>query len=629
MPWVPFAESELASAWEFVNNAGEGEVVLSDSRVSAAADVIYPSWLFNTYDTPALLRITVEAYESEGFAGEDARFQYLDGDDTIDVVNSAADRLTGFEPSPFEANVTGGQVFYLPSSYGEGASQEAYTMLLEVWEGGPGPDPDPDPADGCCGEGHEPADPGYAPIPDPVDPDPPVEPAPDGSLPNCDCHDETQGRRTLRQLRDAILAGLGFVDTLGRGPQKTLCQMRCSVLGALNLGSAQQPVPRTLAQIRTELTRMSGYSANVPLPPGYSEMVTAFINQAQQALWQRLEMSRGGGSAPVWLVGESDPTTMDGALVQMMALALLKAHYGKPDAAAYRDYVEATIKGHAERMTPVSNAQVDNALRRARYTVWNRAEPLPAMEAEEDLSGIHFLPIELLAIAELKARLGHKDAGDYRRDYERYVGDNERRSPAGAGQVVTGLIQSAQAVLGQRYTALHTERFYSWPLTAGVRLYDIPDNAEECPRTLDPRKVTWVGVEKDGQWYPLYCGIPPELYTLDQHSFPQRYEIRSCIEVWPTPDETSGRLIVKGGFAMAPFTEDYHRPTIDDELIYLHALAAAKAQYKQPDAKDYAQQAEVMLTRLVAAGHQTKRYLPGARVRTLEPDPVWTDGSWP
>lgn len=487
----------------------------------------------------------------------------------------------------------------------------------------------PDPPGDCCDD-PEPREPGYEPIPDPVDPDPPEPTPPDTELPNCDCDDETSGRRTIRQLRDAIMAGLGFVDTLGRGPQKTLCQMRCSVLGALNLGGAQMPVPRTLGEIRTELTRMSGYSANIPTPPGYAEMVDAFVNQAQQALWQRLEMSRGAGAtAPAWLSEGSDPTEMDGALVQMMALALLKAHYQKPDAAAYREYVESIVKGQAERQTPVTNGQIDNALRRARYTVWTRPEALPPMAEDDDMSTIHFVPIELLAIAELKARLGHKDAEVYRRDYERYVGDNERRSPADAPSLVTGLIQSAQAVLGQRYAALHTERFYSWPLTEGVRLYDIPDNSEACPRKLDPRKVTWVGVEKDGQWYPLICGIPPELYTLDQTSFPQRYEIRSCIEVWPTPDETAGRLIVKGHFAMAPFTEDYHRATIDDELIFLHALAAAKAHYKQPDARDHAQQVEVMLTSIVAGSHHTRRYLPGARVRTLEPEPVWTVGSWP
>lgn len=487
----------------------------------------------------------------------------------------------------------------------------------------------PDPPTDCCDD-PEPQVPGFAPIPDPVDPNPPEEPDEPGDLPNCDCYDDTSGRRTLRQLRDAVMDVLGFVDVLGRGPQKTLCQMRCSVLGALNLGSNDEIATRTLAQIRAEVTKMSGFSANVPTPPGFNAMVDAFVNEAQQLLWRRLEMSRiGEDTPPAWLVADGDPTEMDGALVQTMALALVKAHYQKPDANAYREYVETVVKGYADRQTPVSDRQVDNALRRARYTAWNRAVALPAMVEDDDLSTIHFLPIELLAIAELKARLGHKDADLYRRDYEKYTTDAERRSPPDAQGVVTRLLQSAQDVLYRRYVALRTERFYSWPLTVGVRMYDLPDNAEECNKRLDPRKITWVGVEKDGEWYPLRCGIPPELYTLNQTSFPQRYEIRQCIEVWPTPDETDGRLVVKGHFKPEPFVEEYHRTTIDDELVYLHALANAKAHYKQPDARNYADQMEVMLTDIVAGSHHTRRYLPGARVRTVEPDPTWTSGAWP
>ena len=64
--------------------------------------------------------------------------------------------------------------------------------------------------------------------------------------------------------------------------------------------------------------------------------------------------------------------------------------------------------------------------------------------------------------------------------------------------VVTRLIQSAQEQLYRRYNALRTERFYSWPLVAGTRLYDLPDNQEACSKRLDPHKVTWVGVERGG-----------------------------------------------------------------------------------------------------------------------------------
>ena len=461
-----------------------------------------------------------------------------------------------------------------------------------------------------CEGGPEPM-PGYVVSAEPEAPEA-VPVAADASLPNCDCEDDTAGRRTLGELRDAVMAGLGFYDILGRGPQKTLCQMRCSVLGALNLGSTKQAPGRKLGAIRAEVIKMTGFAAMVPSPPGFDDMVNAFINEAQQILWRRLETSRGNETEqPAWLAADGDVTRYDGAAVQTLAVGLVKAHYNKPDAAAYDKYVETYLQGLAQRTSPVTNEQIDNALRRARYTVWNRGEALPAMVEDDDYSTIHFLPIELLAIANLKARLNQADAANYRKDFEKYIGDTERRSPGDAVNAVKRLIQSAQEQLYRRYDVLRTERFFSWPLVAGVRLFDIPDNSEACDKRLDPRKVTWVGIAYDEAWTPLHCGIAPELYSHGQTGRPQRYEIRQCIEVWPVPDETRGRLVIKGRFGLEPFTEPYHRATIDDQAIYLMALANAKAQYQQADAPNYMAQLETLISGLVAGAHHTRRYVPG------------------
>lgn len=183
--------------------------------------------------------------------------------------------------------------------------------------------------------------------------------------------------------------------------------------------------------------------------------------------------------------------------------------------------------------------------------------------------------------------------------------------------LLNDFLQSAQKALYRRYSALRTERFYSWPLVEGVRRYDFPDNQEACTKRLDPHKVTWVGIELDEIWKPLAEGINPRLYSHDgTHGEPERYEIRQCIEIWPIPDQTRGKLVIKGHFGLEPFAADTDRTTINSELVFLMALSNAKAHYRQPDAGNYMQQMEVMLLDIVAGTHHTARYLPGRNDRT-------------
>lgn len=185
--------------------------------------------------------------------------------------------------------------------------------------------------------------------------------------------------------------------------------------------------------------------------------------------------------------------------------------------------------------------------------------------------------------------------------------------PPGMRDMLNDFLQSAQEALYRRYDVLRTERMFSWPLEAGVRLYDLPENAEQatCTKQLDPRKLSWVGIERDGIWTALRCGIAPELYTHDVTGRPERYEIRQCIEVWPVPEETNGNLVIKGRFGLETFAADTDKTTIDSEPVFLLALANAKAHYGQPDANNYVAQLETMMLNLVAGSHHTRRYVPG------------------
>jgi len=112
-------------------------------------------------------------------------------------------------------------------------------------------------------------------------------------------------------------------------------------------------------------------------------------------------------------------------------------------------------------------------------------------------------------------------------------------------------------------------------------------------------------------WYPLIEGIPPQLYTMITKPWrPARYDIRQAIEVYPAPDQTYW-LWMRANFGLLQFAADSDVTTIDSELVYLHALALAKAHYGQPDANNIEALSNTYRGELIAGTHKTAHYIPG------------------
>ncbi len=202
--------------------------------------------------------------------------------------------------------------------------------------------------------------------------------------------------------------------------------------------------------------------------------------------------------------------------------------------------------------------------------------------------------------------------------------------PPGMAPLLDDFTRNAQEMLYRRYSVFRMERFYAWDMQPGVRFYDFDANADACPKHMDPRMVTWVGISQgDLSWRPLVCGIDPVMYGSPGAGIPSHYEIRQCIEVWPAPVDDTWKLRIKGHFGLLPLDADSDETTIDPEAIFLQALANAKAHYGQPDAENYAAQAAGYVHSLVAGSHHTRRYVPGASRATapwVRPVPV---GGWP
>ncbi len=187
--------------------------------------------------------------------------------------------------------------------------------------------------------------------------------------------------------------------------------------------------------------------------------------------------------------------------------------------------------------------------------------------------------------------------------------------PPGMAALVNDFLSSGQTYLYRRYLQLHTKRLFRWKVNPGQRFYSLKDNDEDvlCNFQMDPLKsVEWAGIQDTRNvWYPLIQGIPPQLYTMITKPWrPARYDIRQAIELYPMPDQTYF-LWLKGHFGLTSFVNDSDSTTIDSELVFLHALANAKAHYGQPDANNIESQANAYRAELIAGTHQTAHYIPG------------------
>lgn len=187
--------------------------------------------------------------------------------------------------------------------------------------------------------------------------------------------------------------------------------------------------------------------------------------------------------------------------------------------------------------------------------------------------------------------------------------------PPGMAAFVNDKLLGAQNFLYRRYPALHTRHMFRWKLIPGQRFYSLMDNDEDVLSTfhMDPlKKIEWAGIQDTRNvWYPLIEGIPPQLYTMITKPWrPARYDIRNSIEIYPSPDQTYW-LWMRGNFGLLSFTNDTDTTSLDSELVYLHALAVAKAHYGQPDANNVESMANAYRADLIAGTHKTAHYLPG------------------
>jgi hypothetical protein len=123
----------------------------------------------------------------------------------------------------------------------------------------------------------------------------------------------------------------------------------------------------------------------------------------------------------------------------------------------------------------------------------------------------------------------------------------------------------------------------------GQNSVDYPDACARNQRILRLETVY------NGQWRQIPEGIVTEMWsTMETLSYPKRYErLEQCL-IYPKADQvyTIRFWFIKD---LSPFVGNDDPATLDDELILLHAVANAKAHYRQPDAQVYQGQLNSLL----------------------------------
>lgn len=203
---------------------------------------------------------------------------------------------------------------------------------------------------------------------------------------------------------------------------------------------------------------------------------------------------------------------------------------------------------------------------------------------------------------------------------------SQAAADAATVRLANSFLRNAQAQLYWNYDFPALRKRFTVPIVAGTVLYAFPTLAGPPLVTLEPRRISMVSVQ-DGSLRtpPLREGIVSSMYSGGTSGIPTFYDVRDQLEIWPTPDKAY-TLHVEGFQTLGAFAADADTATVDDEIVFMLALANGKAHYRQPDAEIYANELKSLLGRFKGYSHGGRRYIPGmnddatAAIRPLPKD---------
>lgn len=145
-------------------------------------------------------------------------------------------------------------------------------------------------------------------------------------------------------------------------------------------------------------------------------------------------------------------------------------------------------------------------------------------------------------------------------------------------------------------------------LQKGSKLYDCHNDIED--ENFEPAMIESVYVyDTETSFVELHQGISEVMRCDDiTPTVPERYDILDGqIELWPTPDDAY-RMVVIYRAGLSRFSQPSDRCCVSSRLVFLYALASAKAHYQHPDAQTAGNIFQQALRIERQKQHENKRY---------------------
>lgn len=175
-------------------------------------------------------------------------------------------------------------------------------------------------------------------------------------------------------------------------------------------------------------------------------------------------------------------------------------------------------------------------------------------------------------------------------------------------ELLKSFLQEGQDYVYQQLGAPLTQKRTTITLVKGSKLYDFHNDQED--EEIDPQQVLSIDVyETDTYAVHLQQGITEQMRAADTtRETPRRYDtLNGQIELWPTPDREYPMVVIyqKGA---ARLERDQDRPSVPARLVFLYALASAKAHYSHADAQTAGSIFQQMLRVYKQKQHENRRY---------------------
>lgn len=191
----------------------------------------------------------------------------------------------------------------------------------------------------------------------------------------------------------------------------------------------------------------------------------------------------------------------------------------------------------------------------------------------------------------------YQTRGELRAELSGRLGFGATGASAGINQTnLNSIISRAQDLLYWTHDWSRLRRYTDVDIGVNQYLVDYPD-------TCNPERIKAIalntGTAATPVWSsPLKRGISSSMYTTQGNTGPPwRWEPYEQIEFFPKANQLySARVFYVR--TLNPLTDDAHRTTIESTLVFIVALARAKAHYRHPDAKIYGDDSEALLLKL-------------------------------